>query len=250
MYALDAPHATIDSLAILWTAKSSNKKTGKIPVTTSAKSSCAIDCVFKGNGCYAESGPLGFLWSQMSDAGPNAPFVNGVTKGKTTDWTGLCVNVSALPKNQLWRHNQAGDLPHNGGKIDAALLSDLVSANTGKRGFTYTHHNIAQDLDNRRAVANANAAGFTINASANNPAHADILSDLDVAPVVVVLPASVQGKQDLATPKGRKIVVCPATYRDDVSCKTCGLCAVRDRNVIVGFPAHGARKRKASELAS
>lgn len=54
----------------------------------------------------------------------------------------------------------------------------------------------------------------------------------------------------IATPKGRKVVVCPATHRDDVSCKTCGLCAVRDRKVIVGFPAHGVHKSRASAIAT
>ena len=43
------------------------------------------------------------------------------------------------------------------------------------------------------------------------------------------------------TPDGRRVVVCPATYRDDVNCKSCGLCQ-KARDVIVGFPAHGARK--------
>jgi hypothetical protein len=65
---------------------------------------------------------------------------------------------------------------------------------------------------------------------------------------VVVLPADVAGRQPIATPAGRKVVVCPATYRDDVSCASCGLCA-RQRSAIVGFPAHGAAKRKADAVA-
>lgn len=43
---------------------------------------------------------------------------------------------------------------------------------------------------------------------------------------------------------------CPATYRDDVTCATCGLCASTTRKVIVGFPAHGAAKRAAAAIAS
>jgi hypothetical protein len=50
------------------------------------------------------------------------------------------------------------------------------------------------------------------------------------------------------TPAGRKVVVCPATQRDDVSCATCALCA-RQRDVIVGFPAHGVAKKKAMAAA-
>lgn len=41
---------------------------------------------------------------------------------------------------------------------------------------------------NRAAVAAANAAGFTVNLSGNNVAHADALAALAIAPVVTVLP--------------------------------------------------------------
>jgi len=51
------------------------------------------------------------------------------------------------------------------------------------------------------------------------------------------------------TPAGRKVVVCPATIRDDVSCASCQLCQ-RQRDFIIGFPAHGTSKKKASAIAS
>jgi hypothetical protein len=55
-----------------------------------------------------------------------------------------------------------------------------------------------------------------------------------------VLPSN--ATDNTRTPAGRRVVVCPATQRDDVSCDTCQLCA-RQRDAIVGFPAHGTRKR-------
>jgi len=238
------------ALSILWTAKSSNVKTGPIPVTTTSKTTCAPGCPFQGNGCYAESGPMAYLWQGVTDAGPNAEFKSGKATIRTTDWQGLCGNVAKLPEGQLWRHNQAGDLPHTGGMISDTLVEQLVNANEGKRGFTYTHHNVTQSEHNRGVVEYANRCGFTINVSGNNLTHADALADLGIAPVVTVLPVTVEGKADIRTPKGRKVVVCPATYKDDVSCASCGLCAVRDRKVIVGFPAHGARKAKASQVAA
>jgi len=232
--------------AILFTTKSSNAKTGHIPVTTSSAETCPADCPFQSQGCYAKSGPLGFLWSSATKAGPNATFQNGRNQAKTIDWSTLCNLVAELPADQLWRHNQAGDLPHTEGKIDAKALSALVEANGGKRGFTYTHHN---PRINAKTIKAANVQGFTVNLSANNPAHADELADLEVGPVVTVLPSTISGKVTLSTPKGRKVVVCPGTYREDVSCETCGLCQVVDRKTIVGFPAHGARKRAASAVA-
>lgn len=234
------------ALAIIWTARSANKKTGPMPVSTTSKETCAPACPLKGNGCYAESSRLGTLWSRMTETGPGGVFQSGVAKVHTIDWRGLCANVAALAAGTVWRHNQAGDLPHKGGRIAAGQLRALVRANRGRRGFTYTHHNVLQSVENRALVAGAVAAGFVINLSGNNPAHADQLAELGIAPVVVVLPED--AARVSATPKGRKVVVCPATYREDVSCITCQLCA-REREVIVGFPAHGARRRRASEVA-
>lgn len=164
------------------------------------------NCPFAGNGCYAESGPLGYLWAGMSAAGPNSSFKNGRSYVQTTDWTGLCASVAALPPETIWRHNQAGDLPHVDGKIDGNMVDALVMANRGKRGFTYTHHDMSID-GNAAIVAAANFAGLTINLSGNTLEHADELADREIAPVVCVLPASVHGKTDIATPKGRRVVV-------------------------------------------
>lgn len=245
------------NLAILFNPRSSNSKTGPIPVSTTAKASCPATCPFMGNGCYAESGPLSMIWAAMSTAGPNASFQQGRGTMQTTDWAGLCKAVAGLPAGQMWRHNQAGDLPHVNGRIDANAVFELTNANhrSGARGFTYTHHDVEADLFNRDTVQLANADGFTINLSANDLQHADELSALGVAPVVVVLPADLQPKQNasaprLETPQGRKVVICPATYRDDVTCASCKLCAIADRDFIVGFPAHGSSKRKASAVAA
>ena len=45
----------------------------------------------------------------------------------------------------------------------------------------------AKPIENRRLIAAAVEAGFTVNLSADNPAHADRLADLGIAPVVTVL---------------------------------------------------------------
>lgn len=235
-------------VAVVFTRKASNAKVGPIPVTTSDRGTCPTGCPFKGNGCYAEAGPLGSIWRAMSAAGPNASFQNGRNTGKTMDWAGLLDAVRSLPEGQLWRHNQAGDLPHEGGTIQGAMVGALAVANRGRRGFTYTHHDMAVP-SNRGIVSYANKAGFTVNLSANSPAEADKLAALEIGPVVTVLPEDVHGKADLHTPEGRRIVVCPATYRDDVTCASCGLCAVAKRKVVVGFPAHGASKKKAGAIA-
>lgn len=219
------------------TLKSKNEKTGPIPVSTTSVNTCSDACPFKASGCYASAGgPLALHWKKVSD---------GSRGGSLED---LCASIAKLPEGTLWRHNQAGDLPGDGHMIDQFALAMLVNANRGKRGFTYTHKPM-HELSNRAAVATANAEGFTINLSANNLSHADELADLGIAPVATVLPSEIEGNVKVVTPKGRKVVVCPATYRDDVSCKTCQLCQ-KQREVIVGFPAHGTQAKKASAIAA
>lgn len=217
--------------------KSKNKKTGNMPVSTSDRGTCPDACPFKNNGCYAEGYPLKGRWDE-------------VTSGKRGGLFSDFVNqVSALPANILWRHNQAGDLPGDGKNIDRGGLLALAGANAGKRGFTFSHYDVETNKHNRAAIATANAKGFTINLSANNLDHADKLTDLGIGPVATVLPHNFDARKT-TTPKGRIVAQCPATYRDDVTCKTCGLCQKQSRRVIVGFPAHGNSKKKASAVAA
>lgn len=211
---------------------SSNKKTGPIPVTTTSRESCPPSCPFIGAGCYADLGPLGLHWSAVTDG----------TRGMSLD--ALTQAVRKLPRGQLWRHNQAGDIPGKGGRIAPAALAALVRANRGRRGFTYTHKPATPA--NLHAIRAANTGGFTINLSANNPGHADRLSEHGL-PVVTVLPIDAPNKS--TTPAGRKIVACPAEKSARVNCANCGLCQVRDRGYIIGFRAHGTRKAAADMIA-
>jgi hypothetical protein len=217
--------------------RSRNSKTGPIPVSTTSADTCPDACPLKaGGGCYAESNfHLRLHWQKVS-AGKSG-----------IDYSGFLAKIAKLPAGQLWRHNQAGDLPGEGDSINTTELDLLVVANHGKRGFTYTHKPMDRE-ENRAAVRAANAHGFTINLSGNNPKHADELASLAIAPVVVMLPSTVQGNVKIETPAGRRVVVCPATYRDNVTCASCGLCQ-RQRDVIVGFPAHGAGAHSADIVA-
>jgi hypothetical protein len=218
--------------------KSRNRKTGPIPVSTTSADTCPSACPFLGNGCYADSGPLAINWRD----------VNNGRAG--TDWQGFCAAVASLPEGTFWRHNQAGDLPGSGNAIDAEQLAQLAASNSGRRGFTFTHKPMT--AANAKAVQDANANGFAVNLSANNLNHADELAALGIAPVAVVLPQDVDGAvtRTLQTPAGRTVSVCPATYREDVTCQSCQLCQRQDRKSIVGFPAHGGTARKASTIAS
>lgn len=215
------------------TTQSANVKTGPMPVTTSSRASCSPVCPFFDNGCYAESGPLRLHW-------------NAVTAGlRGMSFEAFCEAISSIEEGSIWRMNQAGDLPHIGGLIDGEAMKQLCEANQGLKGFTYTHHDISLP-ENLEIVEMCNVAGFTVNLSANDIDHADTLYETGL-PVCVVLP--ITQDENITTPAGNKVVVCPATIRDDVSCYTCQLCQKADRKVIVGFPAHGTGMKKADNVS-
>lgn len=219
------------------TLKSDNRKTGPIPVTTTEARSCPASCPLKGSGCYAEGGPLALHWRNV----PTSPH------RKT--WHQLVKAIAGLPAGQLWRHNQAGDLPGIGDAIDGEKLRALIQANRGKRGFTYTHKPMDK-ATSRRLVREANKRGFTVNLSADNLSEADELSSLGIGPVVTLLPRLQSGgrRVKLFTPAGRRVIVCPAQTHEHVTCASCKLCALADRPFIVGFLAHGASVRKAEAV--
>lgn len=221
------------------TLASRNVKTGPMPVSTSDRSSCWSGCAFFNNGCYAESGHVRMFWNKVTSGAAGAY------------WSEVMAQIKKLPKGTLWRHNQAGDLPGLDATIDAIAMRELIAANKGKRGFTFTHKPVADHAAaraNRALIKESNDNGFTVNLSGNNLEHADSLADMGIGPVVTVLPAD--QLTPTRTPGGRVVAICPAVLSDSITCQSCGLCALRDRKAIIGFPAHGTSKAKASAVAA
>ena len=220
------------------TLESGNAKTGPIPVSTTDRATCPPTCPFYDKGCYAKGGPLGIHWGQVS-------------KNKRGGNLGVFVEqIRNLPEGQIWRHNQAGDLPGKGVNIAKGALNKIVEANVGKRGFTYSHKPVIRHKrakENREAIREANARGFTINLSGNSPSHADELVALKIGPVVAVVPEGTPNK--FVTPAGNRGVICPAQQRDDITCAKCGLCSHANRKIIVGFLPHGQSKNAVNAIA-
>jgi hypothetical protein len=215
------------------TLQSSNSKTGKIPVSTTSKQSCPPTCPFSEGGCYALDYHLNMHW-------------NKVTSGERgTGWEDFCTSISKFKPDTLWRHNQAGDLPGSNNIIDTVKLDQLVQANKGKNGFTYTHY--PRTGQNAVAIKQANSNGFTINASTETLADADQAYN-EGYPTTVVIQERVSPSSTFKTPSGNTVAICPAQLKDDVSCKTCALCQKVDRKVIVGFIAHGTSKAKVIKI--
>lgn len=219
--------------------KSTNIKTGKIPVTTSGKQTCPQICPFKSEGCYAKYGPLCLHWEKVSSGERGTSFDEHLRE------------IRKLPKSRL-RLFQAGDFPGVGNKINIKQTKKLVNAVKGFEAFGYTHKDL-NDKKNKEIIKYCNDNGLTVNLSANNLKHADELFDLKIGPVVVTLPED--SNKNIKTPKNRSVKICPAISSEKVQCSNCGgkrgsLCWQKDRDYIVGFTAHGAAKRRVTEIVA
>lgn len=207
----------------------SNRKTGPMPTTYSSRETCPASCPHYRDSCYAENFHTAMNWNKVDQRGQ--------------DLDGLVQAIQRLPVGQVWRHNVAGDLPGQGEQVDAYALGQIVKANRGRRGFTYTHKKSPEAIT---WAKHATAWGFTVNLSADDVGEADTLAATG-APVVVVVPMDTPKHSQ--TPEGRPVLVCPAQTTEGMTCALCQLCQRADRRQIVGFRAHGTKAKTADRIA-
>ena len=225
----------LSTLKFHLTLKSSNAKTGPIPVSSSPRQTCAPSCPFLGNGCYGDNHGLNFHWDKVS-AGER-----GVNAGE------FFRLIAALLPNEFWRHDQVGDFPHTLGRISRRFLKGLVAANRGKRGYTYSHHDLSLG-ENLSLLRMANRQGFTVNASTETESAADSAIASGLPAVLTV--ASSEQRITWQTAGGNRVLTCPAQRVKDLTCKACELCHKRPRKLIIAFVAHGSGKNKVNAAIS
>jgi hypothetical protein len=223
-----------------------NKKTGRMPVSKTSASSCPPGCPFLGAGCYGEYCQTGTQHWKAISTGPDFE--------KSLDLSEFTSRVRSFKPGQPWRHNEAGDLPGEGNRISESEFGAILESNTGRSGFTYTHKPVLsgpESARNRRILADARHRhpDFIVNLSADNPDDAVRKLALDLGPVCMVLPVGSPKVQKLDN--GVRVVQCPADAKRGRTCLDCrGFCRKRDRDFVVGFEAHGVKKRQVSGLVS
>lgn len=220
-----------DELRVSFVRKTNNPKLGPIPTSMTSGETCPDACRLKDNGCFAEFGILAMHWRGVSE--------NGLR------WETFLDRVRELPKGQVWRHNTAGDLPGKNNQLDVNKLLDLVSANEGRRGFTYTAKPLSHPNE-LSAVALANQKGFTVNLTAYGLGDLDAKRERSRLPMAVVLPH--YSDAWLQSPKGAKVYVCPNEQDPKVTCASCQLCSRPERKVTIGFLAHGQWRARVDRL--
>lgn len=163
-------------------------------------------------------------------------------------WGEFLSRIERLPSGQVWRYAEVGDLPGIGESIDEFALLALIDANTGSRGFTYTHK--LRDLGMlRQYITHAKLRGFTINASCDSLEQVDSMKANGFNSLVVTLPHDAPDK--LITPMGYTVKVCWAENDPNVNCSRCRACAnPMATRPVIGFRAHGQAKAWVSKKAT
>ena len=231
---------------------SDNVKTGNMPMSTSPEFTCPLACPYKEHGCYAAYGPIKMWWKSCTESCANV-------EEEYLKFLG-CVKKE-IPRKAIWRHNQAGDLvPSKDSKnlIDVDAAFKLVMVNQGKRGYTYTHYPVVSQKGipkknvsiNRQIVEEMNKSNFTVNISCNSLAHVDEVIDSQLkAPVTVTLPENFKDKKVSLTPKGHKVILCPAIWKEGMTCIKCQACMNPKRKAVIGFAAHGTGRKYCEQIA-
>lgn len=212
---------------IKYSLSAGNSKTGAMLLVRSPRSTCPDSCGLKGNGCYAENFPLVLHWMKQETTG--------------IDFSSVLYAIRTLPKDSIWRLFEAGDFepsPENPELIAASQVLSLLSANKGKRGFGYTHYPV---LPNLEVLQLMNSSGLTINASADTFKQAVTYFSLGLPTTLLV---SENFPKDIVV-DGLRIIVCPnQSTPNKPTCLQCQMCAKPDRDYVIGFRAHGTKKRK------
>lgn len=224
-------------MQILWTARSSNRKTGSVltawvgPDRAAARESCA-GCPLLAGGCYAHAGTVGTGLSSLARAALARPerYTLGAALARRVK-TARMVRLTAL-----------GDIGRCGVDVARGIVATVRAAGPDVVG--YTHHW-------REPEVSAAWRGTLL-------ASCESLSDVDAAldagwRASVVVPQSVP--RSFLTPRGRRVVVCPATIDrgqsvnvKKVTCNDCRLCAGSKPGPVIAFPIHGSQRRKAPRV--
>tara|TARA_Y100000401_G_scaffold115271_1_gene118700 strand:- start:20147 stop:20881 length:735 start_codon:yes stop_codon:yes gene_type:complete len=217
------PTGVLQPNPMAWRLKlvSGNSQTGPIPVSTSGKDTCNPKCPLIKK-CYAKK----LFWINND--------WNKVSSGERgTDYSTFTNSIRKLPHGQLWRHNQAGDIP-SPNRPD--LVDQLIKANRGRRGFTYTSWDHKDKLFLR-----AKRAGFTINKSCYTASSAAATAARGIPAVFSGAPVEYRDVTAW-TEFGVRFVVCPTKRNSPaakkVQCATCQLCHTRPDNTVIVFPLH------------
>lgn len=242
---------SVTNLKMILLPTSSNKKTGNIIQSYSARSTCPNRCPLKGNGCYADNYHTSMQWNRCENVS-DPRYVSNLRDLTLSLIEAIAPRVKKGVTEVLFRHNVAGDIAHeNSDVIDASRVNTIADAckSAGKimgvtvRGYTYTHCSISSQ--NAKVIHEALAKNFIINYSCETVNEVKKANELGCDTVIT----SINPKETIKDLKAEGIIAvqCPAQVREDIDCNNCQLCA-KNRKVVIIFKVHGSASKKASKV--
>lgn len=201
--------------------KTANAKTGQCAALYTSRDTCPSTCPLRGNGCYAENGPIGLAWNRA-----------------VKDLDSVLQGISAMPEGAKLRLFPAGDMPGEGDKLDVGAMTQILEAcvEKGMTVWGYTHKDTWIEF-----LLWANSLpGVTIAVSCTTPEEADIYRDMGLPTTIPVADLS-------CIPElGDEFIPCQHAVSGK-PCIECNLC-MSPHGKTVCFPVHGACKGKAKKV--
>lgn len=229
----------LENIFFLLNEMTKNMKTGPIAVLKSCMATCPDSCAWKKNGCYAKYGPITIQWRKLHTIGVHL--------------VEICKQIKQLRRGSLLRLFEAGDCPGDGKYYlykDACI--QLAKACKHVMAFGYSHY---RPNKHNLPIFKEMSKYVTINLSADNLEQADEMAKTGL-PIATVVPKD--SPATFYTEGGNRVIVCPfeqgkrdekgkIVQRKVANCMSCAcgsgkgpLCAWKDRDFFIGFPAHGS----------
>lgn len=210
---------------------SKNSKVGDVAATYAPiAQTCPVSCPLRDNGCYAQSGNVGFKVRRTEEysAGMNGDTVALLEGDEIADM------APHAPKGHALRIHVSGDATTN---YRAMQMARGAAAWDGPV-WSYTH---AWRTTLRRAWGRV-----SILASCEKVADVVAAGLLGYAAALVVAHHPENGRA-YRTPEGVKVIPCPSQTRD-IKCTDCRLCwddeLLLAQGACIAFAAHGATKKR------
>jgi len=218
--------------AVLWTARSRNRKTGDVPTAwigasmAEARASCE-GCPLLGGKCYS--------WSGATQLAAGSARKNAERHPER--YTMAAALAQRVASARMVRVTGLGDIGRSGRALADAVVDE--AARVGLAVVGYTHH--------WREEGVAAAWRGRLMASTETLADADRAAR-EGWRVSVVVPAD--HPRLSKTPEGRAVVVCPEQVTGRVTCNDCRLCDASRPGPVIAFREHGNGSTRAAKRAS
>lgn len=207
---------------------SENSKTGPVSATYASQGSCPDDCVFRGQGCYAEAGLVNIQTIALNKEGLESE-PEAIARQEAE-------SIAKLTGRNDLRVHVVGDCKT---AESANILAEAMRKHRKKRGkaaWTYTHAwkaVPAKEWQGESVLASVETAGEIIEARAQGYASAIVVEKF--------------ARDKIYTIDGQKVIPCLFQTKG-TQCVDCRLCmnseALRRTNTSIAFEAHGASKKK------